>query len=96
MHIEQVADSNKLLEYIHIKNEKVSAKIYPNLGGSLHELMINGLRIIDGISHDRVRVSLIINRLIGRPFYFLFQTGLKMALMTIWGSHTNSLSMKNH
>lgn len=52
MHIEQVADSNKLLEYIHIKNEKVSAKIYPNLGGSLQELMINGLRIIDGISHD--------------------------------------------
>ena len=52
MHIEQVVDSNKLLEYIHIKNEKVSAKIYPNLGGSLQELMINGLRIIDGISHD--------------------------------------------
>jgi len=52
MHIEQVSDSNELLEYIHIKNEKVSAKIYPNLGGSLQELMINGLRIIDGISHD--------------------------------------------
>ena len=52
MHIEQITDSNKLLESIHIKNEKVSAKIYPNLGGSLQELTINGLRIVDGISHD--------------------------------------------
>ena len=52
MTIQQESNTNKLLNYIHIKSEKVSAKIYPNLGGSLQELAINGVKIIDGISHD--------------------------------------------
>ncbi len=52
MTIEQESNTNKLLDYIHIKSEKVSAKIYPKLGGSLQELIINGVKIIDGISHD--------------------------------------------
>ena len=52
MKIEKILNPNKLLEHIHISNNNLTAKIYPNLGGSLQELIVNRVNIIDGISND--------------------------------------------
>ena len=52
MKIDKISNSDKLLEYVQISNNHVSAKIYPNLGGSIQELIVNGVNIIDGISND--------------------------------------------
>jgi len=52
MKIDKINNSNKLLEHVQISNKKLSAKIYPNLGGSIQELIVNGVNIIDGISND--------------------------------------------
>lgn len=53
MTIDQITHKNHLLEHLHIHNEKVSLRIYPNLGGSLQELRINDVTIIDGITNDQ-------------------------------------------
>ena len=52
MKIDKINNPNKLLEHIQISNENLSAKIYPNLGGSIQELIVNKVDIIDGISND--------------------------------------------
>lgn len=53
MEIKLIKNSNKLLEHLHIHNDMVSAKIYPNLGGSIQELCIDGEHLIDGITNDQ-------------------------------------------
>jgi len=52
MHIEKIKNDNHLLDHLHIHHKSLSAKIYPNLGGSLQELVVNDIIIIDGISDD--------------------------------------------
>lgn len=52
MKIDKISNPNKLLDHIQISNENLSAKVYPNLGGSIQELIINKVNIIDGISND--------------------------------------------
>lgn len=52
IHIEKIENSNALLTHLHIHSETLSAKIYPNLGGSIQELEVSNVRIIDGISDD--------------------------------------------
>jgi aldose 1-epimerase len=52
-HSVKISDSNNLLDHIHIYNEKLSARIYPNLGGSIQQLIVNNVKIIDGISNDQ-------------------------------------------
>lgn len=52
MQINQVANSNTLLDYIHIFNDNVSCKVFPNLGASVQELTINTIPIINGIDID--------------------------------------------
>ena len=52
MKIDKINSPNKLLEHIQISNKNLSAKIYPNLGGSIQELIINNVDIIDGVSND--------------------------------------------
>lgn len=52
-HSVKISDSNNLLDHIHIYNEKLSARIYPNLGGSMQQLIVNNVKIIDGISNDQ-------------------------------------------
>jgi len=52
MKIDKISNSNKLLEHVQISNKNLSAKIYPNLGGSIQELIVNEVNIIDGISND--------------------------------------------
>ena len=52
MKIDKINNPNKLLEHIQISNENLSAKIYPNLGASLQELIVNKVNIIDGITND--------------------------------------------
>ncbi len=53
MHTDKISASNSLLNHIHIHHETLSAKIYPNLGGSIQELIVNKVKIIDGISNDQ-------------------------------------------
>ena len=52
MKIDKINNPNKLLEHIQISNENLSAKIYPNLGASMQELIVNKVNIIDGITND--------------------------------------------
>jgi len=52
MKIDKINNPNKLLEHIRISSDSLSAKIYPNLGGSLQELIVNKVNIIDGIRND--------------------------------------------
>ena len=47
--IRNVPNSNPLLEYFHLSSEKVSCKIYPNLGASLQQFSIGQTKIIQGI-----------------------------------------------
>jgi len=50
--IDKVNHSNKLLSHLHIHSDVISARIYPNLGGSIQELVFDKVRIIDGISNE--------------------------------------------
>lgn len=50
MKIKQITNDNKLLHHIHLFDENISCKIFPNLGASLQELIYNNVAIIDGIS----------------------------------------------
>ena len=52
MKIDKINNPNKLLEHIQISNENLSAKIHPNLGASMQELIVNKVNIIDGITND--------------------------------------------
>ena len=52
MQIDQISHSNDLLNHIHIHHKHLSVKIFPNLGGSVQELVVHGTQIIDGISID--------------------------------------------
>lgn len=42
-----------LLNHIHIYDETISCKVFPNLGGSIQELTWKGISIIDGINSNQ-------------------------------------------
>lgn len=52
MQISQINHKNNLLNHFHIHHKHLSVKIFPNLGGSIQELVANGTQIIDGITID--------------------------------------------
>jgi len=52
MQIKKVSNPNRLLEHLHIFDKNISCKIFPNLGASLQEFIVNNIKIIDGISID--------------------------------------------
>lgn len=52
MQINKISHSNELLDHIHIHHKHLSVKIFPKLGGSVQELIVDGTRIIDGITID--------------------------------------------
>ena len=47
--IVEVTNNNALLSHIHVFNDKISCKIFPNLGASLQELVFETKPIINGI-----------------------------------------------
>ena len=51
--IREIKHSNKLLDHIHLTSDRMSCKVFPNLGGSLQELTIDNIDIIDGITIDQ-------------------------------------------
>ena len=51
--IREIKHSNKLLDLIHLTSDRMSCKVFPNLGGSLQELTIDNIDIIDGITIDQ-------------------------------------------
>jgi len=74
MKIDKINNSNKLLEHVQISNKKLSAKIYPNLGGSIQELIVNE-SISLMVSVTMTLVFMIMRTPINHPFFFHFQTG---------------------
>ncbi len=52
MQIDQISHSNNLLNHVHIHHKHLSVKIFPNLGGSVQELIVHGTQILDGIKVD--------------------------------------------
>ncbi len=52
MQIKKVSHPNNLLDHLHIFDENISCKIFPNLGASLQEFIVNKVKIIDGITID--------------------------------------------
>jgi len=53
-YIEEVNNTNPLLNSVLIKNDKLNfhSSIYPNLGATLQQLSTNGIEIIDGITNN--------------------------------------------
>jgi len=51
--IEEIKHENSLLDHIHVHSNRMSCRIFPNLGGSLQELVIDNIEIIDGITSDQ-------------------------------------------
>ena len=52
MQLHQITHKNNLLNHIHIHHKHLSVKLFPNLGGSVQELVVNDTNIIDGITID--------------------------------------------
>ncbi len=50
--IKESKHENELLDFIQMSNGAIRAAIYPNLGGSLQELSLDQVKIIDGIRPD--------------------------------------------
>ena len=48
---------NQLLDHIHFDGSNFSCRIFPNLGGSIQELIIDDIDIIKGISLDESGIS---------------------------------------
>lgn len=55
--IKYITAENKHLDYIHIKNTNYSAKLYPSLGASLQELIINNTSIIKGLNSNLLNIN---------------------------------------
>lgn len=54
MHIKQISHANEQLSHVHIYNEKISAKLFPALGGSLQEFIVKDVPVIQGIQINKV------------------------------------------
>ncbi len=52
MNVTRLPSENPLFDCLEIRSERLLARIYPNLGGSLQELMIDGNVIIRGLVHN--------------------------------------------
>jgi aldose 1-epimerase len=50
--IREIRHENSSLDQLHVYSNRMSCRIYPNLGGSLQELIIDNLPVIDGIIPD--------------------------------------------
>ncbi len=53
----KISSKNPLLDYFHFTERFFSCKIFPNLGGSIQELIIDDITIIKGISFDDSGIS---------------------------------------
>lgn len=50
--IREIRHENSLLDHIQLYSNRMSCRVFPNLGGSLQELAIENIQVIDGISID--------------------------------------------
>ena len=50
--IQNIENTHRLLDHFHIQGPRCSARIYPNLGGSLQEFILADQPIISGINID--------------------------------------------
>lgn len=54
---QQIQHERTALSHIHIYDETISCKIFPNLGGSIQELTWKGISIIDGIDSNKEEID---------------------------------------
>jgi aldose 1-epimerase len=47
--LKNIVHNNNLLNHIHISNDTISCKLFPNLGASIQTLSINNIDILNGI-----------------------------------------------
>lgn len=80
---------NKLLEYLHLSNGELTAKIYPKLGGSLQQLTYRGVDIIDGIEPDESGLEVYRNTF-KSAILFPFPNRVKDGIYS-YGEHTYEL-----
>ena len=50
--IREIKHENGMLCHLHVYSNRMSCRIFPNLGGSLQELIIDNIPVIDGITID--------------------------------------------
>ncbi len=50
--IREIKHENSALNQVHVYSNRMSCRIFPNLGGSLQELIIDNISVIDGIRPD--------------------------------------------
>lgn len=50
--IREIKHENSELNHFHVYSNRMSCRIFPNLGGSLQELVIDNVSIIDGVRPD--------------------------------------------
>lgn len=55
--LKKISNENTLLEYLHLSNEKVSCKIFPNLGASLQQFSIENTEFIEGIESNETELE---------------------------------------
>ncbi|MFT4669562.1 MAG: aldose 1-epimerase [Ulvibacter sp.] len=53
----KISSENSLLDHFHFSERFFSCKVFPNLGGSIQELIIDDINIIKGISFDDSGIS---------------------------------------
>jgi aldose 1-epimerase len=50
--IREIKQANALLDHIDLISDRMSCKVFPNLGGSLQQLTVDNIDVIDGITID--------------------------------------------
>ncbi len=89
----ETKDKNRLLDHLHLSNGELTAKIYPNLGGSLQHLTFKGVDIIDGINPDETGLEDYRNTF-KSSILFPFPNRVKDGKYT-FGEHTYELSIND-
>ena len=54
MTYQKVSNDNPIFDHFHFNDEGFSCKVFPNLGGSIQELTVDGIAIIKSISLDEL------------------------------------------
>ncbi len=95
---EQIKKPNRLLDHVHLSNGRISAKIYPNLGGSLQSLKLDQVEVINGIQPDEKGLQDYRNAFMS-SILFPFPNRVKDGIYTYGGSsyklNVNDLAFNN-
>jgi aldose 1-epimerase len=91
--LKETKNENSLLDYLHLSNGQLTAKIYPNLGGSLQQLSFKTVDVIDGINSDEMGLEEYRNTF-KSSILFPFPNRVKDGKYA-YGEHTYELSIND-